>query len=272
LAGWAASASAATIGMQFTWTGTLYESGFNNTTYIQSDDAIGIYAFNVQSASGVNVSAGSTLYSVCLSPAGLLDGGQYTYNVIPFSQANPGIFPSNWAWNNPQNLNTPPQYWGVQNAAYLWSTFGMNIVNNTGNVGYQSQRAAALEFAVWTALYDSTGYGSVGSGPWAAPTGTGQGQMDSTTLAYYNQYMSVFSSSPSTTLINSIQALTGNILEGQGALGGPPPPQGQTGQSQEFFFLATPVPEPTACLAAVCLLALPLGASVMRILRRNRQA
>ena len=87
-------ATASTVNLQFTWTGTLYESGYANT-YINTSDAIGIYAFNQWGA--LNNSVPNPLYSICLSPAGLLDGGQYTYNIQSFSTASPGIYPSDWA-------------------------------------------------------------------------------------------------------------------------------------------------------------------------------
>jgi hypothetical protein len=246
----------ATVDMTFTWSGTLYGAGYS-AQYISTSDAIGIYAFNTSLPIGIGGS--STFYSVCLSPAGLLDGNMHTYNVKPFgggTGANPGIYPSNWAWSGP---SATPQYWGVQNAAYIWHTFGMGIVDNTGNVGYQSQRAAALEFAVWTALYDSTGYGALGApSNWIAPTG----QMDATTLSYYNQYKAALISAGS-----SIPLYTGNILEGVGAVSG----GAGSGQSQEFFMLGTPIPEPTTMIAGALLL-LPFGASTLRSLRKNRTA
>src|ERR1035438_4277307 len=103
----------ATIDMTFTWSGTLYEAGYS-AKYISPADAIGIYAFNTSPAIGNS----NPFYSVCLSPAGLLDGNTHTYDVKPFGGgggANPGIYPSAWAWS-PNNGH--PQYWGVQNAAY----------------------------------------------------------------------------------------------------------------------------------------------------------
>ena len=244
----------ATVDMTFTWSGTLYEAGYS-ATYISPADAIGIYAFNAPEIGNSN-----PFYSVCLSPAGLLDESTHTYNSIPFAGgpgvgANPGIYPTAWAWSGLNNGR--PQYWGVQNAAYIWSTFGMGIVNNPGTTG--NQQAAALEFAIWTALYDSTGYGQLGApANWVAPTG----QMDLTTLSYYNQYKAALTSAGS-----SIPLYTGNILEGVGAVSGGP----GSGQSQEFFMLGTPVPEPTTMIAGALLL-LPFGASTLRILRKNRAA
>src|ERR1035441_6994458 len=139
----------ATVDMTFTWSGTLYEAGYS-AQYINSNDAIGIYAFNTSPAIGVGNPPSSTFYSVCLSPAGLLDGNTHTYNSIPFgggNGANPGIYPSNWAWSG---TGPNPKYWGIQNASYLWNTYGMNIVNNKNGAytGNQANAGAALEFAI----------------------------------------------------------------------------------------------------------------------------
>src|ERR1019366_4796907 len=94
------SSSMASVNMQFTWTGTLYEAGFTadlnvpgfpgySGQVINGSDAIGIYAFNVDATSIPN--PGTPFYSVCLSPAGLLNGGAYSYNVVAFSTASPGL-------------------------------------------------------------------------------------------------------------------------------------------------------------------------------------
>ena len=201
-----------------------------------------------------------------MSPAGLLDGSTHTYNVLSFSQANPGIYPSAWATSTGPN----PQYWGVNNAAYLWNAYGMGIVNNTGNVGDQSQRAAALEFAVWTSLYNSMGYGKLGTtaaqvGPnyWAAPTSQmGSATDPNSTLYWYNTYVNALTTSG---LNHAVY--TGNVLESTIAVNG----GAGSGGSQEFLLLGTPVPEPTTMVAGALLL-LPFGASTLRILRKNRTA
>ena len=245
----------AAVTMTFSWAGTYYEAGYT-ATYINSSDAIGIYKFNTSAEDGVP----NPMWSVCLSPAGLLDSNSHTYNVLDFSTASPGIYPNTWAVVSGQPV-------GINNAAYLWNKYGMDIVNNTGNVGYQGQRAAALEFAIWTALYDSTGYGQLGppnNWNWVAPS------MDQTTQGYYDTDINGLISSGITG-----PQFTGNILEGQGAVSGGP----NSGQSQEFFLLGTPaahitgtpVPEPTTLVAGALLL-LPFGFSTLRILRKSRTA
>src|ERR1035441_4086147 len=127
------TASATTsVEMTFTWTGTLYEAGFSQDNWtpdgsynhhlINSADAIGIYAFNINDDGGTGLK--SPFYSVCLDPAGLLDGNTHTYDVKPFGGgggANPGDYPAAWVTGT---ANGTPQYWGINNAAYLWSHFG----------------------------------------------------------------------------------------------------------------------------------------------------
>lgn len=237
--------ASATIDMTFTWADTHYEAGYSDT-YINSSDAIGIYEFNT-SGNGIP----NPFYSVCLSPAGLLDGNTHTYNILSFSEAGQGIYPTAWAQSGGPNN----QQWGINNAAWLWNTYGMNIVNNKSPyAGQQNQAAAALEFAVWTVLYDSSGYGKVTGNSWTAPTG----QMDATTLAYYNGFIDALTASGI-----SGPTFTGNVLESTIADTG-----AGSGGSQEFFMLGTPVPEPTTLVAGALLL-LPFGASTLRLLRRR---
>ena len=85
----------------------------------------------------------------------------------------------------------------------------MAIVNNSGGAytGSQNQAAAALEFAVWTALYNSQGYGTLGGSSWAQPALAG------TTATYYDTFINGLTSSGITG-----PQYTGNILEGTGAL------------------------------------------------------
>jgi hypothetical protein len=234
----------ADIQLQFTWNGSLWESGFSGPD-ISTADAIGIYAFN--SANSVPV-IDNPLYSVCLSPAGLLS----------FASANPGIWPSAWTSGV---VGGQTQYWGIQNAAYLWKTFGMPIVNgqggNMGLSGDASTQAAALEFAIWNALYTSTGYGAITPNTSYVPTSlTGDLGAD------FNAYNTALTATHGT-----IPLYAGNVLEGTAA----PGDGANGGDDQEFFLLGTPVPEPSTILAGALML-LPFGASTLRILRRNRAA
>ena len=247
-------ASAGTVTMQFTWTGTDYQAGFSVASpfTISEADAIGIYAFNVSDGGGTGIS--NPFYSVCLSPAGLLDGNSHTYNLIPFSQANPGIYPSQWAWNGD---SSNPQYWGVQNAAYLWNKYGMSIVNSGASQTTKNQQAAALEFAIWTSLYNSSGYGVLAGSTFATPTST---MVQEGSFTAYQGYITDVASAGA---FISSHLYTGNVLEGQEAVSG----GAASGQSQEFFMLSN-VPEPTTT-AASALLLLPFGVTALRVLRRT---
>jgi len=248
----AACSATASITMTFTWAGSLWQAGYtatlNTPTYsgqvINGNDAIGIYAFDV--AANPSPSVGSPFYSVCLSPAGLLNGGTYTYDAKQFSDASPGIYPSEWAVAGGQPV-------GINNAAYLWSTYGAGVLADKN-----SAEAAALEFAIWTALYDSTAYGKLGNDYFTINGLSGDTATD------YTKYLGDLTGSTFS------GGFTGDILEGTGAVSGGP----NSGQSQEFFLLQsgsqlTPVPEPTTMVAGALLL-LPLGVSALRIVRKNR--
>jgi len=254
----AVCSATASVTMTFTWSGTLYQSGYtadlNTPSYsgqvVNGNDAIGIYAFNVSQVTAPSPSTPNPLYSVCLSPAGLLDTGTYTYNTIPFTGvggASPGIYPSQWA------VGAGEQPYGINNAAYLWSTYGSGILASK-----DSAAAAALEFAIWTALYNSTGYAQLGNDYFTV------NGLSGTTSDDYTAYLKGLKDSTFS------GGYTGDILEGQGAVSGGP----NSGQSQEFFLLqpasqvATPVPEPATIFAGAMLL-LPIGVSAARILRKK---
>jgi hypothetical protein len=245
----------ANLNMTFTWDGTYYQAGYS-AQYLVPADAIGIYKFNTKG----EASFPNPYWSVCLDPAGLLNGSTHTYDHLSFSEANPGLYPTAWAWNQ---SGPNPEYWGINNAAFLWSTYGMKIVQNSDNLGDQNQRAAALAFAVWTALYNSTDYGKLDGTAWSAPVGQmGDPSSLHSTRYYYDGYLNDL-----ITLGPDHATFTGDILRGENAVKG----GANSGESQEFFFLVSPVPEPATVIAGALLL-LPLGASTLRILRRNRTA
>ena len=241
-----AMSTMATVTMNFTWSGTLYQAGFtadlNSPNYngqvVNTDDAIGIYAFDIDEPSSPYVQ--SPFYSVCLSPAGLLDENTHTYTVQSFTTAGNGLYPDQWV-----------QPFGINNAAWLWSQYGTSVRQSGDNAS-----AAALEFAIWTALYNSTGYGALGNSYFTIQNMTG------TTLTDYNNFITDLTSSGITG-----PQYTGNILEGQDAV----QDGAGSGQSQEFFLLGTPVPEPTTMIAGALLL-LPFGMSTLRMLRKSRTA
>lgn len=179
------------VTMSLTDPSTLDQYGFTaklgSTQVIQSDDYIGIYQFSVTASTGP-VTAPSTLYSVCLAPLGNLGYGSFTYNVDTLAQASvyPYANPAAWA----SQSSTPNS--GIENALYLWNTLSGAIDGHSG-AAYQSA-GAALALAMYTVLYNSTGYGTYSaSGPFTVTGGlTGATLSDYTTdlgdLANYVEY------------------------------------------------------------------------------------
>ena len=115
---------------------------------------IGIYSFNVTSSGTASVPVG-TYWTACLSPDGEIDGGSpaATYYYESFAQANSGINPSAWAWNND---NSNPQYWGIENASYLWKKV---MGDNSQPTSLNADQATGFVLAMYAALYNSSGYG-----------------------------------------------------------------------------------------------------------------
>lgn len=221
-------------------------------------DNVGIYSFRVGASSspsttGLNVN--QTIYTVCLSPLGDVPGGTSTYTVETFAQANNGLNPALWAWNN---SSSHPQYWGIENAAYLWRAVANGGQAGLGGIaaltGVNAKDAgAALALAMYTALYDSTGYGVFNAaGPYQIPGLSG------TELLDYTHDIGLLSAA----------AVDANIIGGSVLVP-------KTSTSQDLIYinpntpkLNPPVPEPTTMVAGV-LLALPFGASALRILRKK---
>ncbi len=245
----------ADITLTFQWSGSVWEDGFTGGD-AQSDDAIGIYAFNTAGTTGITLP--NTIYSVCLSPLGLLDGNTHTYNQETFAQASPGIFPSQWASGV---VHGQTQDWGICNAAYLWHTFGMNIVDQTTSglhlAGNASEEGCALQFAIWNVLYNSTAYGqsSFSSAGYSAPFA----QFDASEQQDYNAYINaLLNAGPNMPIYN------GSILQGTGAPGDGP----NGGDDQEFFLLGEPTPEPSTIVAGAMML-VPLGVGAVRKFRKG---
>jgi hypothetical protein len=156
----------------------------------QESGYIGIYSFDVESSgTTANVPIGAnSIWTTCLSPAGTINAGSgyATYNYETYAQANNGINPPAWAWNN--NLNDP-QYWGIQNANYLWQQV---IGNNSQPTELSADQATALVLAMYAALYNSTGYGVVDNNPSDDPKfnpNFGSGNVDGTVAADYSTYV-----------------------------------------------------------------------------------
>jgi hypothetical protein len=240
-----------------------YSSSFtaylNGTQILNAtgDDIIGIYSFEI--APGSNPSLSTPFWTTCLSPNGVLDTAQHKYDFDTFAQANPGIYPS--AWANPGGAPLA----GIQNANYIFSQIEGPILNGTsGQAGSSADQGAAMALAMYDALYNSTGYGSVATG--SAQGGFYIPGLAGHVLADYNTDIGVLNTKQAT--VDQITQPTGYVLV--------PDPQAY-GSDQDMILLATgipqgsPVPEPATILAGALTL-LPFGASTLRILRRNRAA
>jgi len=218
------------------------------------DAYLGIYGFSgsqVVNGSISGLANNFAIQSICLSPLGDLTTGTYQYNYETFAAANPGANPSAWQWN--QN-NSNPQYWGIQNANYLWLK-NSAAIEQAGN----ATGAAALMLAMYDALYNSTGYGTVGTG--------------TPTKGFLPNFASTAEQNDYTAYVNSLTAagVEANLANGYVFVPTDNNPGGPSGQS---FIILSPgetlnvVPEPTTMIAGALLL-LPFGASTLRILRKK---
>lgn len=217
---------------------------------LKNNEIIGIYSFAVDNISGGNLPGingnGSTLWSICLSPGGLLDGNKYNYALETYADAKPGLNPSAWALGTEGDA-------GIQNAQYLWRKYGAGILAGGAN----QDAGAALALAMYDALYNSTAYGTLGGNKftvtgWGGHTGA---QTD------FNNYIAGLNA----------DGVKNNLAQGFLLVPTPTGGYGNNGNNQEFIINCTPVPEPTTMIAGALLL-LPFGLSTFRILRRNRMA
>ena len=230
-------------------------SGTLNGVGVLSGDYIGLYGFTVGPANDVGggVQVPSPFYSVCIAPEGNLTYGTYSYTAKTFAQAAPGLNPSG-LWSTAGAFHDA----GIQNANALYSTFESLIVNhvNFGGVGSSAEQGAALALAMYTALYDSTGYNATTTSGMFNITSFGSGNI----AADYSLMLAVLTGS-------SLTRVAGTILVPNN-----PNPAGPSGQ--EFpTVIGIPntfpgVPEPSTVMAGLLLL-MPFGTSALRTLRRK---
>lgn len=223
---------------------TYAQYGFTGGTYIGNYDLIGIYQLNVLSGGIPN-----PFYGICLSPQGTLDAAPHTYDQLTFAQANPGIHPSAWAYGT---VNGQQQFWGIQNASYLWNQFGNNIVGHPVN---PTAQGSGLALAVYNALYNSTGYGAILGNNWTAPNNMGNAANPADPAYWYAFYTSAVNGHAAEVTAG---LSSGYILQTQD--------YNVDGQ-QETFLLPTPVPEPTTVLTGLVLL-VPVGITGWRSIRK----
>jgi len=182
-------------------------------------------------------------------------GSSYEYNTptTPFS-GQTGVNPTWGADNGPGHIlnSAANAAQAIQNAAYLFYNYGQLT---SAGLGGTTEEKAALQLAVWSALYDTTDNGTVMGSRFSFSGG------DATAVAQANSWLSSLNSQADagnfgyTGYLLSPSSLTAN------GAGSEPP--------QELFLGAAPVPEYSTVIAGALLL-LPFGTSALRILRRNR--
>ncbi|MEI6561201.1 MAG: hypothetical protein WCO68_03850 [Verrucomicrobiota bacterium] len=178
-------ATSAFASLDYTYTGVGLADGSGQITITYPTN----YTGGSHSESGIYVGQldmrnpldGSTFNAFCLSPSGILSPGTAAYNVLTFDQAKYGNNPAAWSLTG-----------GIENAAYIWN-------QNQGKITTAAQ-GAALNLALWTALYNSTAVGVVDdSGRFSV---SGSGFTDSIEHAYSSDLAQVNGASKSAILAN----------------------------------------------------------------------
>jgi len=202
--------------------------------------------------------------TVCTDIGGTVyEGSTYGYDLDSFAN-QVGIRPE-WglnAYDGTLGGQLPiEQGEAIQNAAQLFYAH-YSVLS-----GSSTTDKAALQLAVWAAVYDTSYGGTVA--PIATTLGSGVGGArfavssgDSAAISEADSWLSV---------LNGTYTYTGNLLF--------PDPNTTQGNGdgepvQELMMRttdATPVPEPTTLIAGA-LFVLPFGASTLRFLRKNRTA
>jgi hypothetical protein len=218
---------------------------------VTANELVGIYEFTVTASSGPTLN--SPYYATCISPAGDLTTASVTYTQTSFANAAPGANPALWS-----GLAGPDGGYGIQNANYLYQELASTIIHEVevnGNKPAYDNQAAAMALAMYTALYNSTGYGTYNaSGPFQLPYLA----LDPTVQALYNYDLNTVLPGMNPNLVNPYGVLVPdqNPITGQDLI--------LLGGYQDGY----PVPEPSTVIAGALLL-LPFGASTMRIIRRK---
>jgi len=225
----------------------------------------------IANPTGTPIGGGSIVNTVCTDINGLVYLGQaYQYSTVPYAGQS-GLDPTWGAANTPaavagnggNPVNPGQAAQAIQNAAFLYAGWSSSLT------GGDIHAKAALQLAVWAALYD-TGSG-VAWGSVLLPAAADRFHIqaasgDATAIAEANW---ILTSSLGAGTGNSPKTYSGNLLkptyqsETPGVNGGEP--------AQEMILTPTPVPEPTTVLAGMLLL-LPFGASTLRFVRRHSAA
>jgi hypothetical protein len=203
---------------------------------------------------GTDAQMPNNYLTLCTDISGVVFLGQnYTYELRPFS-GQTGLAPTWGATGAAAGA-------AIQNAAHLFYNYYAALTPSGLGDAYGSltTQRAALQLAVWSALYNST-IGTISLDVTSGPRFTASGG-NASAIALANTW-----------LVN----LTGNY-----GLAGDlfyPVPSTQHGQvAQELLFarppqqIVIPVPEASTIIAGL-LLVVPFGASTLRILRRRPKA
>jgi hypothetical protein len=175
-------------------------------------------------------------------------GNTYTFSGPEAFSGHSGIQPTWGAGNqSPSPVNNVNAMAAIQAAADIF--YAHSSVLSGGTL----TEKAALQLAVWEALYDTTANSqtlNLSNGRFTVNPNWG----DSEAVAKAALWVAS---------VNAHASYSGFLLV-------PSPEYQYSAQAQELFYNVTPVPEPATILAA-CLLLLPLGASTARILRRSNR-
>jgi hypothetical protein len=266
-----ANATLGTVTMGLSDPYTFDETGFTASLtgtgkIISGNDLIGMYGFSV-SAQTVTPALSTSLWTVCLSPLGLLanDNTQHVYTQVANtdSTARKDSYPS-LQWATP--VSSPNA--GILNAQFLYNSLSGEITSANGlangQVGGLNVQGAAMALAMYTALYNSTGYGVIGNGgPLTISPLSGDTSTD------YNTDLALLAANKSA-IMNSHPA--GSVLIPNDVSSGfINPANGPDGQ--EMILMTTPlsqgataVPEASTVISGLLML-LPFGAGILRIIR-----
>jgi hypothetical protein len=206
---------------------------------INANEWIGIYQFNSTGAEG----PASPFWTMCLSPAGVLDTASHIYTAYSFAAGAPGRNPAAWAKGTEGDA-------GIQNAQYLWRLYSPTIIAS-GNAA----QGAGLALAVYEALYDSTAYGTTDT------SGNGKfwltAPLSGAIYDAYTTYLGALNGGSSTANVTANTA-GGNVLRST-----------ENGAGQDMIWNVTPVPEASTYIAAA-LLGLPILVNGIRVWRKRR--
>ena len=256
-AGSVCAASASVVTYQINSGGLLSFNVKIDSTVIDGALAGGILINQVSS----NPTMPANYTTVCTDIEGTLYLGQtYKFDVppTPFS-GETGLDPTWGAVNTPTYLtghstDTANAGQAIQNAAYLFYTYG--DLSSAG-IGGTTVQKAALQLAVWEALYDTTASGQIVTGSGARFTVTGTGGSDAAAIQLASTWIAT---------LNGSYNYTGYLLT---------PASGNSswwtdGKPPQELFIAT-VPEASTVVAGALLL-LPFATSTFKILRRKLKA